>query len=206
MYKKLSLIELAAIKLVQPMFHIIKTKGGGLKMRGHSIALEQNIQEFATRLPNLPGNLPIIILRTRNEKNPKKFKSNGKHIYEALIWLKQNNEYYKNIEIDMNALQQYPSDGGDVIGIPEEFAEDVGIQKEPRNPSMSEEFDEINQIMQQEFDMSDDIPPPETTVQQNFSKPTIMEAMKHVADNVIIGKGSENTTCSHNINEILLPE
>ena len=50
--KKLSLIELAAIKLVQPMFHIIQTKGGGLKMRGHSIALEQNIQEFATRLPN----------------------------------------------------------------------------------------------------------------------------------------------------------
>ena len=71
---------------------------------------------------------------------------------------------------------------------------------------MSEEFDEINQIMQHEFDTSDDIPPPETTVQQNFSKPTIMEAMKHVADNVIIGKGSENTTYSHNINEIPLPE
>ena len=87
--KRLSFIELAAIKLVQPMFHIIQTKCSSLKMRGHSIALEQDISEFASRLPHTPNNLPILILRTRNENNPKKFKANGQHILDALIWLKQ---------------------------------------------------------------------------------------------------------------------
>ena len=201
--KKLSFIELASIKLVQPMFHIIKTKGGSLKMRGHSIALEQNISEFATRLPHSPDQLPIIILRTRNEKNPKKFIANRNHIIEALRWLKIHNEYYKKIEIDQSALLQYPLNGGDVHGIPEEFSDDAGIHHEPRNPSMQNEMDEINEIMQQEFDMSDDIPPPESTVQQNFPKPTILEAMKHITNNVTIGNKEK---ASNSNKEILCPE
>ena len=204
--QKLSFIELASIKLVQPMFHIVKTKGGSLKMKGHSIALEQDISEFATRLPHSPDQLPIIILRTRNEKNPKKFKANRNNILEALKWLKIHNQYYKKIEIDESALQQYPLNGGDVEGIPEEFSDDLGKQNEPRNPSMQNEMDEINEIIQNEFDMSDDMPPPESTVQQNFPKPTIMEAMKHITNNVTIGNDLRKENNSHTINEILCPQ
>ena len=128
--QRLSFIELASIKLVQPMFHIITTKGGGLKMKGHSIALEQDVSEFVSRLPHSPDKLPILILRTRNEKNPKKFKANGIHILEALKWLKQNNQFYEKIEIDEAALQQYPTDGF-VEGIPEEFSDDMENINEP---------------------------------------------------------------------------
>ena len=37
-------------------------------MKGHSIALEQDVSEFVSRLPHSPDKLPILILRTRNEK------------------------------------------------------------------------------------------------------------------------------------------
>ena len=93
--KKLTFIELASIKLVQPMFHIITTKGGGLKMKGHSIALEQDISDFLGSLPHSPDKLPMIILRSRNEDNPKKFKANGNHILEALDWLKKTMTFIK---------------------------------------------------------------------------------------------------------------
>ena len=75
--KNLSFIELAAIRLIQPMFHVVQTKGGGLKMRGHCIAFEQDITDFVSTLPHTPDKLPLLILRTRNDKNPRKFKANG---------------------------------------------------------------------------------------------------------------------------------
>ena len=168
--RRLSFIELASIRLVQPMLHIVQTKGNSTKMKGHSIALEQDISEFASRLPNLPENLPILILRTRNEKNPKKFKANGHHIIEALLWLKENNEFYEHIEIDKEAaMKNYPPNEF-IEGIPEHFLEDTGIVNEPQNPTMINEMDEINQILQQEFDIDNDIPPPESVVQQKFFK------------------------------------
>ena len=209
------------------MFHIIKAKGDSLKMKGHSIALEQDISEFAdrlVRLPHSPDKLPMLILRTRNDKNPKKFKANGNNILEALQWLKEWNKYYKDIEINYDALQQYPTNGGDVDNIPEEILDDTGIQHEPRNPSMQNEMDdtgiqheprnpsmqnemdEINEILQQDFDISDDIPPPESTVQQNFAKPTLLESMKHIANNVAIGSKSVTNNYPSSNHEILCPQ
>ena len=101
--KDLSFIELAAIRQIQPMFHVVQSKGGGLKMRGHSIAFEQDVSDFVSRLPHAPEKLPMLILRTRNEKNPKRFKANGLKILEALEYLIDNNRYYSHIEIDRNA-------------------------------------------------------------------------------------------------------
>ena len=106
--KNLSFIELAAIRLIQPMFHVVQTKGGGLKMRGHCIAFEQDITDFVSTLPHTPDKLPLLILRTRNDKNPRKFKANGAKILKALQWLKKNNKYYSHIQIDSDALEKYP--------------------------------------------------------------------------------------------------
>ena len=190
--KKLTFIELASIKLVQPMFHIITTKGGGLKMKGHSIALEQDISDFVGSLPHSPDKLPMIILRSRNEANPKKFKANGKHILEALDWLKDNNEFYEKIPIDREAALQHYNPNHFIEGIPEEFVEDPINTDEPQNPTMiNEDGDEINDILQQNFDIDNDIPPPESVVQQQFSRPTVLESMKNIANNVTIESNME---------------
>ena len=76
--KILSSIELASIKMIQTMFNVYQTKGGSLKIKGNTISLEQDISEFASRLPLSPDKLPFLILRSRNEKNKKKFQANGK--------------------------------------------------------------------------------------------------------------------------------
>ena len=119
---------------------------------------------------------------------------------------KKNNDFYRKIKINQVALQQYPHSGGDVIGIPEELSDDVEIPIDPCNPSMQNEMDEINEIMQQDFDCSDDIPTPESTVQQNYSKPTILESMEHTANSVTIGKNSRIDADSRNNSEILCPK
>ena len=177
--KILSSIELASIRMIQPMFHVYQTKGGGLKMRGNTIALEQDISEFASRLPHSPDKLPLLILLSRNVKNPRKVQANGNNILKALQWLKLNNPFYKNIEIDHAALEKYPETGGNVDGIPEEFLDDKAVQNDPKNPSMrQQDIDEINEVLQNDIDISNDIPPPISTLQQNYSKPTILESMK----------------------------
>ena len=79
-------------------------------------------------------------------------------------------------------------DGGDVDGIPEEIMDETGLVNESHNPSMINDMGKIDNILQQDQDLSNDIPPPESTVQQNFSKPTILESMKTCANNVVIGK------------------
>ena len=108
------------------------------------IALEQDISDFVGSLPHSPDKLPMIILRSRNETNPKKFKANGKHILEALDWLKDNNEFYEKIPIDREAALQHYNPNHFIEGIPEEFVEDPINTDEPQNPTMiNEDGDEI---------------------------------------------------------------
>ena len=205
--KILSSIELASIRMIQTMFNVYQIKGGSLKIKGNTIALQQDISEFATRLPLSPDKLPFLILRSRNDKNPKKFQANGDKILKALEWLIAHNPFYKDIVIDREALQKYPEKGGDVDGIPEEFIEDTAkVQKDPKNPTMQQnDLDEINEIMQQDVDHSNDIPAPISTLQQKFSKPTNSESMKKSTDNVRIGSTPSKSHVSSNDSEIRCP-
>ena len=50
--------------MIQTMFNVYQTKGGSLKIKGNTIALEQNLTEFASRLPHSPDKLPFLILRS----------------------------------------------------------------------------------------------------------------------------------------------
>ena len=84
--------------------------------------------------------------------------------------------------------------------------EDTGNTDEPRNPTMLNEMDEINDILQQNLDIDNDIPPPESVVQQQFSRPTVLESMKDIANNVTIESNIEKNADSSNNPEILLPK
>ena len=68
-----------------------------------------------------------------------------------------------------------------------------------------DDIDEINEVLQDDTDISHDIPPPISTMQQNFSKPTILESMKKSTDNVRIGSTPVKATDSSNYSEVFCP-
>ena len=67
------------------------------------------------------------------------------------------------------------------------------------------DVDEINEIMQEDMDHSNDIPAPISTLQQNFSKPTVLESMKKTTDRVTIRGTPVKSRESSNDSDIFCP-
>ena len=93
----LNTIEAAAISMIIVITKIYRHKGGGLSLQGHSISFHQDIQELVTVLPRAPDQLGFVLIRGPGDAPP--LKANKYHMLNALEWLKQNNEDYKDIEI-----------------------------------------------------------------------------------------------------------
>ncbi|THU79556.1 hypothetical protein K435DRAFT_697541, partial [Dendrothele bispora CBS 962.96] len=77
------------------------------------------IKNIANRLPRpfdtLRDEIAVIIVSNDNTVTTQTFKNTPflvrrQKILEALIWLKANNRFYRDIEIDMDALEGYPAD------------------------------------------------------------------------------------------------
>jgi hypothetical protein len=85
---------------------------------------------MASILPRLPGNLSMIVLKKPTEANEdKSFRANRQHIMQALVYLKEKNEHYRDIEISLENFNAYPVDSimqdipslnPDELGIPPE--------------------------------------------------------------------------------------
>ena len=67
---------------------------------------------FATSLPRLPSELDVMIVRMKGSNNTHRdFRVRRMVVQRALQWLKRNNKYYRNIDIDVSVLSQLPDDG-----------------------------------------------------------------------------------------------
>lgn len=103
--KKLNAVEQLLIALIHPQLFVYHLSGGQLGYKGHVINFYQNVFEFAKILPHKIATLTnMIIVKTSEEISIDDMKINKKLILDALIWLKSNNDYYKEIEINMNNL------------------------------------------------------------------------------------------------------
>ena len=113
----LNSIEAASVSLLCPVLQIIKFRGSGLKLRGHSMAFGQNVQQLVDRmLPLKPEELPIIHLKSPIQVPTAR--ANRNRILNALQWLKRNNKYYKHIQISEENLHAYPEDNvTNIVGI-----------------------------------------------------------------------------------------
>ena len=60
--KSLNQVEQAAISRIAVVIKMYRLRGGSLFMKGHIIAFEQDLPEFALRRPPTPENLPMIVL------------------------------------------------------------------------------------------------------------------------------------------------
>ena len=111
--KDLSVVEEMLIAQIAPMMHIFRLPAGRqFGYRGHVLNLPQNVQSVLTRLPRTKSNLGMVVVRqTRTSGKVNDFRVRRQRVLEALVNLKRNNKYYKNIEIDSEALEALPEDG-----------------------------------------------------------------------------------------------
>ena len=76
--------------------------------------MEQDVQSLIDKLPLIPKDLTIFIVRKNvnvKDTNYKDFKVSRTKILRQLIFLKSNNKNYINVVIDAEALQLTPQDG-----------------------------------------------------------------------------------------------
>ena len=138
----LTQVEEMLISRVCPIMRVYRKHGGQRGYKGHVLNLPQDIQSFLNRLPSRVADLPVLIVRRHGaEDTHRDFTVRRHKVLEAVLWLKTNNPFFKDIEIDRDVIQSLPENG-----IPDELRyvidEDelsVHVENEgpPQDPVMS---------------------------------------------------------------------
>lgn len=105
--KDLSYIKQLLIAQVHPIVSIFKIKSAQYAYSGNVINFRQNISEYIRRLPIHPKDLSSMILFNKETLTGiVQFKVRSQKLYTALVWLKENNIYYRDISIDLQVLDE----------------------------------------------------------------------------------------------------
>ena len=107
--KRLTFIEEQLIAQVHPVISMYRIRGSQYGYKGHVINFPQDISTIANRLPYTFDIISKFIIVRRNEgEGHSDFFVNRNHVRDALLYLKANNRWYSNIEIDEDILQLLP--------------------------------------------------------------------------------------------------
>ena len=140
--RNLTPVEQSAIQRMFVVMKIYRVARGATFLKGHCLAVYQDVAEFATRLPLRPADLPMIFLIGPNQRVP--LRANAHKILKALQWLKENNEFYRDIEIDFEALKAYPSNDTDYVdGLCTVNSDTIDEQTDPADAYTEEEGADI---------------------------------------------------------------
>ena len=108
---QLSVMEML-ITQIAPMMQTYVLPFSQYSYHGHVISLPQDIQSFATSLPCTGKSVGMIVVKCKGKNDAHKdFRVRRDRLQEALLWLRQNNRYYSNIEVDYAALNTLPDNG-----------------------------------------------------------------------------------------------
>ena len=103
----LTQIEEMLISAVMPMMSLYRLPLGQYGYSGHVVNLPQDVTTFVTSLPTLPSDIDVILVCKEGAlETHKDFRVCRSKILMALEWLKQNNKYYCNINLDESALTE----------------------------------------------------------------------------------------------------
>ena len=93
----------------------LEERQGYLGLKGHMILVPQNTTELVNILPRSISSLPDMIRVVWTGKQPPnrvslegEFTINKERVYNALLWLIENNEDYKDVEIDKVEFPTWP--------------------------------------------------------------------------------------------------
>ena len=145
--KGLTEIEEMLIAQVFTVMTVYRLRGGQNGYRGNVINFPQDIQEFTNRLPRHPSTLDVLVVRRQSGSNSTSFRDfnvRRSKVANALIWLKSNNRYYKDIIIDTETLQSLPENGSITTLLPQiqndQTTEENSDEDESRKDAISRIF------------------------------------------------------------------
>lgn len=108
----LSPTEVQLIASVHPVISVYKVKGQQYAYNGQVINFPQDVREFASKLPHSLRTLSsVLVVRRGTNERFSDFNVSRIKVYEALRWLRENNEFYKDVVIDRCNLDSLPEDG-----------------------------------------------------------------------------------------------
>ena len=114
-------IEEMLISQIFPVVSVYKLPRGQYAYQENVINFSQDVKEFITHLLRDPSLLDLLIVQhyTENESNFYDFQVHQEKIICALQWLKANNIFYCDIDIDDNILQALPINGSIADQLPQ---------------------------------------------------------------------------------------
>ncbi len=138
----LTQVEEMLISRVCPIMRVCRKHGGQREYKGHVLNLPQDIQSFLSRLPSRVVDLPVLIVRRHGaEDTHRDFTVRRHKVLEAVLWLKTNNPFFKDIEIDRDVIQSLPENGipDELRYVIDENELSVHVENEgpPQDPVMS---------------------------------------------------------------------
>ena len=99
-------IEELLIAQACPIVTVYHKHGGQLGYSGHVLNLPQNTQQFIDKLPVRVNDLPVLTITRQGTANThSNFRVRREKVLNTLQWLKHNNKYHKDIEIDLDSAQ-----------------------------------------------------------------------------------------------------
>jgi hypothetical protein len=149
-------MEEMLISLVKPVMQVRYTKGRQLCYKDHIVNFQQDITEVAARLPRLPEDLDIVLIR-QNETDLTHhvdFTVRRGRIRDALLWLIRHNPLYQSLHIpDEEALRQLPENGSVAHRIQTRTDGGAAMDNTPTGPA-----DAVNQSEDETRQPQDDAP------------------------------------------------
>ena len=129
--ENLTQIEEMLIARVLPITHVYLKPGGQRGYSGHCINLPQNVLSIAYSLPRYPKDLSVVIVSMKGKDN------NFKHVTvrrqkvaDAISWLIDNNQHYKDVSVNLDSLNKLPD-----CGIPSDLKSIEADDTEQHNSS-----------------------------------------------------------------------
>ncbi|XP_052131986.1 uncharacterized protein LOC113213282, partial [Frankliniella occidentalis] len=108
----LTFVEQQLIARIHPVVCVYRIRGHQMGYRGNVISFPQNVNELALSLPHRIQDLTsIVAVRLRDSDGYVDFRVRCGAVRAALLWLRDNNPYYANIEISEANLALLPENG-----------------------------------------------------------------------------------------------
>jgi hypothetical protein len=118
--KGLTDVEEQLIARVKAVMSIRWTRGRQLQYKDHIINFRQDIRELAQKLPRLPQDLDMVIIRRPGVDMTQHvdYMVRREKVRDALLWKIMHDPAYRDLEVDEAALAALPENGTVVHMIP----------------------------------------------------------------------------------------
>ncbi|XP_034232800.1 uncharacterized protein LOC117640409 [Thrips palmi] len=142
--ERLSFVEAQLIARIHPVVSVYKIRGHQFGYRGNVINFPQEVNDLARALPHRIQDLSsIIAVRQQRADGHVDFRVRAGVVRQALLWLRDNNPYYANVEVSEGNLALLPEDG-DAYQVVQGYAAQEEDPDDPDDPHDESSVDHVD--------------------------------------------------------------